>query len=219
MSNTKLIVYLSQFISEHKRMVIERVMQHRTRFVSLVLEDVYHPQNVGAILRTSDCFGVQDVHVIEIRNKLALSAVAMGAQKWLTIQKYKDTASCLFHLKQQGYQIVATTPHADLLLPDLLVDRKTVLVFGNEKLGVSDVVSEFADVQVKIPMFGFTESFNISVSVALCLYDVIQKVHMSKLDWRLDEHEKEEVLLGWLRKAVKASSLLEKALLKKENQR
>ncbi len=210
----KLINYFLHFVTEHKRELMEKVIKQRTKYVSLVLEDVYQSQNAAATLRTADCFGVQDIHVIEMHNKFINSSVAMGAQKWLTLQKYKNTNECLSQLKKDGYRIVATTPHTDLLLQDLQIDQKTTLVFGNEEAGVSDAVLEQADIQVKIPMFGFTESFNLSVSVALCLYDVMQKVHASNIDWHLSEQEQQDVLLEWLRNTIKGAAHLEKDFFK-----
>jgi tRNA (guanosine-2'-O-)-methyltransferase len=214
--NKELIEYLSAFISDNRRSKFEEVINWRTRHITLVLEDIYQPHNASAVLRSCDCFGIQDIHVIENRNKYTVNPdVALGSPKWLNLVKYNrhedNTRACLIGLKEKGYRIVATTPHKDdYNIQDLPVDGKLALVFGTELEGISDTVRELADEYVKIPMFGFTESFNISVSAAICLHTLVMKLHASGIDWKLGEEEKSEVLLNWLRNSISKSELLEK---------
>ena len=114
-------------------------------------------------------------------------------------------------LKKQGYRMVATTPHTDApYVHELPLEHKTALIFGTELTGLSDYTLKHADAFVKIPMFGFTESYNVSVSVALCLYDVIMRLHASAIDWHLDDHEQLDIRLQWYRRIVRASAELEK---------
>lgn len=214
--NTALIDYLSSFISENRKKKFEEVIQWRTRHITVVLEDIYQPHNASAVLRSCDCFGIQDIHVVENKNKYTVNPdVALGSPKWLKLIKYNkaenNTLECISTLKSKGYRIVATTPHKDdYNIEDLPVDGKLALVFGTELEGISDTVREHADEYVKIPMFGFTESFNISVSAAICLHTLTMKLHTSDIDWRLSEEERYEVLLNWLRNSIHRSSLLEK---------
>lgn len=218
---TELIEYLSGFISENRRQKFVEVIRWRTRHITVVLEDIYQPHNASAVLRSCDCFGIQDIHVIENRNRYTVNPdVALGSPKWLNLHKYKqaenNTLSCLRSLKEKGYRIVATSPHKnDCNIEDLPIDGKLALVFGTELEGISDTVREQADEFVKIPMFGFTESFNISVSAAICLHTLVNRLHRSGIKWQLEEKEKEEVLLGWLRNSINRSELLEKEFLKK----
>ena len=212
-----LIEYLSDFVTENRFKQFQRVLEHRTRYITVVLEDIYQSQNASAVLRTCDCFGVQDVHIIENSNEYNINPdVALGASKWLSLNYYNEkeqnTLDALNRLKQEGYRIIATTPHTDDI--DLeefdLSKGKTALVFGTELTGVSNVVMDNADEFMKIPMYGFTESFNISVSAAITLHHLIYKLKNSKVDWRLNEKEAGEILLNWLRKTIKKSDDIEK---------
>jgi tRNA (guanosine-2'-O-)-methyltransferase len=182
-----------------------------------VLEDIYQSQNASAVLRTCDCFGIQDVHIIENKNEYKINPdVALGASKWLSMNYYNktenNTLDAINKLKADGYRIVATTPHTnDVNLEDFsLSDGKTALVFGTELTGISDIVYENADEFMKIPMYGFTESFNISVSAAVILHHLTYKLRNSDIDWQLEEDESDELLLNWIRSSIKKSKLLEK---------
>jgi tRNA (guanosine-2'-O-)-methyltransferase len=183
----------------------------------VVLEDIYQPQNASAVLRSCDCFGIQDVHIIENRNKFRINpSVTLGSDKWLTIIKYKsdkdNTLQAIEEIKNEGYRIVATTPHSEsteLKEFDLLAG-KTALFFGTELEGISEDVSQNADVFLKIPMFGFTESYNVSVSVAIILYTLISKLHASDITWQLTEEERKEIKLMWLKNSIKKSDAIER---------
>ncbi len=211
-----LLEYLSSFITSERLALYNRVLNERTRYITVVLEDIFQPQNASAVLRSCDCFGIQDVHVIENRNTFDVDKeVAMGSSKWLTIHKYNkaenNTVKALKNLRKQGYRIVATTPHKDdHSLHDFdLTKGKTALVFGSELPGVSDLVMNEADEFIKIPMYGFTESFNISVSAALIMHYLSNKMRqIEKLNWQLAENEVDELKFQWIKKTVKKSHLL-----------
>jgi tRNA (guanosine-2'-O-)-methyltransferase len=206
-----LIEHLWQFISENKRQIMSNVIQHRTRHVTVVLEDIFQPHNASAVLRTCDIFGIQDVHIAEEKYKFkAVSSVAMGAAKWVDVYQHATIADAIAQLKKQGYRIVATTPHTDSCeLPQLPIDHKMALLFGSEQTGLSQEAMQHADMFVKIPMYGFVESFNISVSVALCLYDIMTRLHQSKIAWQLSDDEKDNLLLEWMGKVSKTAALLQ----------
>lgn len=212
MSEVKeLINYLTKFVSEERAKKFEDVVHKRSRHLTVVLEDIYQPHNASAVLRSCDCFGIQDIHIIENKNLYSVNEdVALGSSKWLNLIKYKNTISCIDELKKQGYKIIATSPHKnDCTIQELDILPKTALVFGTELKGISEEVSLHADGFVKIPMFGFTESFNISVSAALCLHTLIHKLHSSAINWELNELEKEQILLQWLRNSINRSELIE----------
>jgi tRNA (guanosine-2'-O-)-methyltransferase len=219
--SAELVKYLSGFISDNRKKKFEEIIQNRTRHITVVLEDIYQPHNASAVLRSCDCFGIQDVHVIENKNKYQVNPdVALGSPKWLNLYKYNgaenNTIACLNHLKNQGYRIVATTPHEkDCNLEELPIDSKTALLFGTELEGISDIARSKADAFVKIPMYGFTESFNISVSAAICLYSLTHKLHQADFDWHLTESEKQEVMLAWLRNSINKPELIEEEFRKK----
>ncbi len=210
----KLKEYLYGFISENKINLFEKNILNRTRHLTVVLENIYQPHNASAVLRSCDLFGVQDVHIIENGNRYKLSEqVAMGSSKWLNMKKYnsekENTIACFDELRAKGYKIVATTPHEkDVMLDELPIDQKTALVFGTELNGLSDVAMENADAYVKIPMYGFTESFNISVSAALSMFHLSEKIRKSDLDWHLSEEEKLDIHINWATAAIKKSDLI-----------
>jgi len=212
----ELIVYLEQFISETRRQKFDEVLSYRTRHITIALEDLYQPHNASAVLRSCDIFGIQDIHVIENKHAYTVNKdIAMGSPKWLNIHKYRkaenNTVDCIEKLKAKGYRIVATSPHKNgYELKDLPVDKPLALFFGTELTGISDTVRELADDFVAIPMYGFTESFNISVSAALCLHSLVEKLHQTDVDWHLSQTEKEELTLHWLRKSINKVEMIER---------
>lgn len=212
----ELLVYLLGFISENKRKKFDQVLQNRTRYLTIVLEDIFQPHNASAVLRSCDCFGIQDVHIIENANRYQVNPdVALGSSKWLSLYRYnltaQNTAACLEGLKMQGYRIVAASPHeSGYNLNELPIDQKTALVFGTEMHGLSDVALRMSDCFVKIPMYGFTESFNISVSAALCLYHLSEKLRNSDINWQLSPEEECRIKLGWAKQVLKDAEGIEK---------
>jgi len=212
-----LISYLSQFMTEARFARINEVAATRTRYITVALEDIYQPQNASAVLRTCDCLGVQDIHVIEKDNPFTVNPdVELGSAKWLDIHRYSDGShpaqTAIRHLRSKGYRIVATTPHRnDLILDDCdLATGPVALFFGTEMRGLTAEVIEQADEFIRIPMYGFTESFNLSVSAAICLYTLCRKLRASQLNWHLSARETEELILAWMRKSIQSADLLEK---------
>lgn len=215
--NDSLLEYLSGFVSERRKELFAKIVAMRTRYITVAIEDVYQSHNASAVLRTCDCLGVQDVHIIENYNTFETNPeVALGASNWLTIHKYNygenSSSEAIKRLKDGGYRIVATSPHInEVHLEDFSLDKgRTALFFGTEKEGLSQAALKHADEFLRIPMRGFTESFNISVSAAIILYQLTGKLHKSDIRWELTKTETEEVMLEWLRKSIKRADLLEK---------
>ena len=195
----------AQYVTPERREKIERNAQNRTRYVTVVLEDIYQGHNMSAVLRTCDCFGVQDVHIIEERHQYAVhEEIAKGASQWLSLYHYNqkdvnNTESCFSTLRDKGYLIVATTPHEhDMLIDALPLDQKVALVFGTEQQGLSTFALTHADAYVKVPMYGFTESFNISVCAGIALYELSRRLRASNLPWHLTPEEIIDLELEWL---------------------
>ena len=212
----QLVEYLSNFATKNKLQKIDEALKSRTRYVSVLLEELYQPMNISAAIRTCDCFGVQDVHIIENKNKFDdKCGISRGAFKWVDVKKHSSLSDSLSWFKKNNYKIFVTSPHAKKTLSDISFDSKVVLAFGTEMHGASDELLAAADECVSIPMFGFTESLNVSVSVALCLYDVILRLHKSDVSWGFSDKEKLEVKLSWLKRVIKRSEEHEKAFLKK----
>lgn len=213
-----LINYLSAVITQKRKDTFEQVLKYRTRYFTVVLEDIYQPHNASAVLRSCDCFGIQDVHIIENKNEYHVNPdVTLGSNKWLTIKRYNqknnNTLQALEHLKTNGYRLVATTPHKNKEVKADVFDvekGKTALIFGSELNGITRTVMENADEFLQIPMYGFTESFNISVSAAIILQILVKKLHDSNINWHVSGVEKQEIMLQWLRNSIKHPGLLEK---------
>lgn len=192
-------------ISEKRRQLFDRLVQNRTRHICVVLEDIFQSHNASAVLRSCDCFGVQDVHVIEDRNKYAPNSdVAMGSDKWVDYYKHAGILPAYRALRDKGYRIVATLPHEnDTMITDLDITQPTALVFGTELTGLSKEAVENADGYVKVPMYGFTESFNISVCAALSLFCLTEKMRASQtIPWRLSEDAQAELKLYWCMQTI-----------------
>lgn len=210
--------HLSSYLTPRRQELFNKTLDMRTRHITVVLEDIFQSQNASAVLRTCDCFGIQDVHIIENRNEFQVNTeVSLGSSKWLSLKKYNEAENnsleAIKQLKQKGYRIVATTPHTnDQELPDFDITKgKTALFFGSELPGITDTILNEADEFLKIPMFGFTESFNISVSAAIILHHLSLKMRENKdLKWELSQDEKDELKLEWIRKTIKKSELIEK---------
>jgi tRNA (guanosine-2'-O-)-methyltransferase len=219
----ELIHYLSTFISENRKKRFDEVIANRTRYLKIVLENVYQAHNASAVLRSCESFGIQDVHFIENKNHLKISDdVAMGSSNWLTIHRHNqsdnNTAEALQDLKKSGYRIVATSPHkTEQTIDQLHVNTKMALVFGTEIDGISQDVINQADEFVKIPMFGFTESFNVSVCAALCMYELTGRIRKTVPEYLLREEEKVDIYFEWLKTSVeKSEALIENYLNKKK---
>ena len=218
-----LVQYLKGFITEERKELFDKKIEERTRYLTVVLENIFQSRNISASIRSSDCFGIQDIHIIENNNLFEDDPeVSMGASKWIDIKHYKkkshNTVDAINQLKKKGYKIIATSPHnTDISLFDLDVDHKMAIIFGSEVNGCSHEALALADYKIKIPMYGFTESFNLSVSVSLCLQHLCYKIRDSQLNWKLNNQEKNEVMLKWLRKTIKASADIEKQFLKNYN--
>ncbi|WP_026967104.1 TrmH family RNA methyltransferase [Algoriphagus terrigena] len=217
-----LLDYLGQYITPHKKSVMERVLAKRTRHLTVVLEDIFKPHNASAVIRTCDCFGLQDIHVIEKTDQYKVNPyVTRGASQWVDLHKYYQEGSssvdtCFDSLREKGYKIYGTSPSADgISIYDLQPEEKLALVFGNEHEGISGEVKSKADGLVHIPMLGFTDSFNISVSASVFLFDLVRKAEKMGIEnFHLSESEKQELRMKWYRAIVKNSDIHEKVYRK-----
>ena len=218
----KLLHHLSNYLTPNRLQLYDQVLSMRTRYLTVVLEDTDKAQNASAVLRTCDCFGIQDIHAIENQTSFSVNRdIAMGSSKWLNLKKYNsglnNTLEVIQHLKEQNYRIVATSPHIDDQdLEDFDLSKgKVALFFGSERPGISETVRKEANEFIRIPMHGFTESFNISVSAAIILHHLTLKMHQNpNIDWQLSDDEKDTIKLQWIRKSIKRCDLIEKHFLK-----
>lgn len=203
--DSELVKYLENFLTPRRKALFEKVVEQRTNHFTVATEDVYQLHNTSAVMRSCDVFGIQNIHVIEERNLKKIDReIAMGAQKWVSLNRHRSSGECIDVLRGKGYQIVATTPSAmGGNLTDFDISKPSAIFFGTEKNGLSQEVIDKADQFIQIPMYGFTESLNISVSAAIILQYITQGLRNSKLIWKLDENEKNAVKFEWLSRSFK----------------
>jgi len=219
-----LIEHLSGFVTENRLSLFKQVLSERTRYITVLLEDIYQSQNASAVLRTCDCTGIQDVHIVEQINVYEINRdVALGSNQWLSLSYYNtgknNIEDAVEVLKNDGYRIVATSPHVEGTTPETfdLGRGKAALMFGTELNGLTDRALELADEFIQIPMVGFTESYNISVSASIVLYHLRGRLNASSLDWKIGEDERSGLLLDWLRTSIKMSEKIEEQFQKNYN--
>ena len=212
--NQALTTYLEGFVGERRLQRLREVLAERTNHFNIVLEDVYQSHNFSAVLRSADIFGIQTIDFIENKNTYKISEdVSMGATQWLSLNRYQkhenNTKACLQDLKARGYKIAATSLNKNSVsLQELDISKPVALVFGAELTGISKDVEEVADEFIKLPMYGFTESFNISVCAALCMFELTTRMRKEVPNYHLSEAEKQEVYLDWLKATVKKSDAI-----------
>ena len=219
-----LINHLSQYVSQNKIDKINWMLKYRTNYLTLILEDIYKPHNASATIRTCECLGVQNIHIIEKTSPFRVNRdVTQGSCKWVTLHRYNkknrnNAEACIKYLKSEGYRIIATTPNMDSKsLEEISVDTKLAFMFGNEEKGLSGYSLNAADAHLRLPVYGFTRSYNISVSVAITLSCIIEKLHKSSFPWQLARAEKKELALAWYKKSIRRSDLIEKAYLEQQD--
>ena len=219
-----IIDYLSGFINEERRERLQQILRERTRHITVVLEDVYQPQNASAVVRTCECLGIQELHVIENLYEYRLNpAVVQGSSKWIDLIRHNreeqdNSRACIEGLKQRGYRIVAMDPAPGGKTVDQLdVGKKLALSFGSEEPGLSAGLMDLADDTVRIPIHGFTRSYNLSVSAGISLYALVTALRGSGADWQLEERDATDLYIKWLAQSTPAGEqLLENYLKQKE---
>jgi len=204
-SEVEYLAYLEEFITENRKEKFIKVLQQRTNHFTIAIEDVFQLHNTSAVMRSCEVFGIQNLHVVEEKyGKKIDKEIAMGAQKWVDVSRYNSNMDCLKVLKEKGYQIIATTPHDNsCLLDDFDISKPSAIFFGTEKNGLSDEVMNEADGYLKIPMAGFTESLNISVSAAIIIQSIMSRLRKSDVDWKLTEEETISRRLAWTKNSIK----------------
>jgi tRNA (guanosine-2'-O-)-methyltransferase len=222
--NEKLLAAFYEMIPEAKRELFDKIAQERTKHITVVLENIYQEHNASAVLRTCDCFGIQELHVVESKNQYKIQRdIARGAGSWVDMYNYNegDTAlvDCISNLKNNGYKIVALTPDAnEHSIFDIPVDQPLALTFGTEGDGISDEVRATADYKISIPMVGFTESFNVSVSAALTLQAIRHRLEISEIDWKLSKEEQTTTKLKWCQKYMRNGDVVRRELERRLNE-
>ncbi|MHC5309641.1 TrmH family RNA methyltransferase [Myroides sp. LJL116] len=197
--------YLETFLTPNRVERFKQVLENRTNHITIVAEDVYQMHNTSAVMRSCEVFGVQNLGVIEQKyGKTIDKQIALGAEKWVDITTYTSPEQSMEELRNKGYQIVATTPHVEAHhLEDFDITKPSAIFFGTEKSGLSPEIMDNADTYLKIPMVGFTESLNISVSAALIIQSLSNRIRRSDLAWHLTPEQIIEKRIDWARKTIK----------------
>jgi tRNA (guanosine-2'-O-)-methyltransferase len=197
--------YLEGFLTDNRKEKFVEILKNRTNHFTVAIEDVYQLHNTSAVMRSCEVFGIQELNVVEQKfGKRIDTEIAMGAQKWVDINRYNTMQNCIDELKQKKYQIIATTPHNDsCMLSDFDITKRSAIFFGTEKQGLSEEVLQQADGFLKIPMVGFTESLNISVSAAIIIQDITNRLRQSTINWQLTETEILQKRLTWAKNSIK----------------
>lgn len=212
--NDKVLQELYDFISFEKQIKFDSIAADRTKYLTVVLEDIVKEFNSSAVLRSCDCFGIQELNIIAENQEFEVQReIARGASKWVDVVTYDGNDSpgvkCLTDLKKKGYQIVATSPHATKTIKDISLEKPIALVFGTEHKGISDSIKKNTDELIKIPMYGFTESFNISVSAAIILSQLRNLLEESKINWKLSPQEQTMLKINWCTKIIRNGEQVE----------
>jgi len=204
--------YMSRFLTDERREVLRRTAARRTRYMTLLTENMFHPQNASALVRHAEALGIQDIHTVETLCRFDPSVnIVRGTDKWIDIYRHESTAEALESLRADGYRIVATTPHRRSSTPETfdVGAGRFVLVFGTEHAGISDEVIEAADEFLSIPMCGMVESLNVSASAAILTYMLSERMRLTVDSWQINEEEQLHLLLRWTLQSVRdAESIL-----------
>lgn len=211
--------FLENILTENRKNKFLKVLENRTKHFTVVVEDIFQMHNASAVMRSCEVFGIQELNVIEQRyGKSIDKEIAMGAQKWVDIKAFDSISSCLESIKSQGYQIIATTPHEDDCdLENFDISKPSALFFGTERDGLSEEILQKADGFLKIPMVGFTESLNISVSAAIITQNLTNRLQKSEIDWHLSAEEILAKRMEWAKKSIKDIKRIEQRYYSENN--
>ncbi len=161
---------LAPLLTAERIAAIDRVLAARLGSVVPVVEDVYDPQNGAAVIRTAEAFGLQELHVVEPGVRFqAAHGITRGCHRWIDLHRWRDAALAIAALQARGFRVLATGPDAADTIADVAVDQPVAILFGNERSGLTARTAAACDGTVALPMYGFTQSFNLSVSAALAL--------------------------------------------------
>ena len=181
--------HLAEFLTDERRRTLATALAERTRYMTLLAENTFHPHNASALMRHCDAFGVQELHTVETLCKFSPNAsIVRGTDKWVDVRRHASTAEAIAALRAETFD-VARGPFA--------------LVFGTEHAGISDEAMAAADEYLRIPMCGLVESLNVSASAAILVYMLSQRVRSKVEGWRLPPLEAAALRLRWMRAAVR----------------
>jgi tRNA (guanosine-2'-O-)-methyltransferase len=191
-------------LTEHRKDWMERVLNNRTRHFTMVLEDLFDPHNISAVIRTAEVFGLQDIHIIEEINAYKVNkSILKGSFKWMSIYLYKQRQACFENLKAKGYRIAIASTNTTNTIQNLDLSIPTAFYLGTEFKGNHPDTLAKADVEFILPQYGVTESMNVSVAggVLMAYMDFwMQKVGRNTVT--LPDSEKDTLRQEWYNRQV-----------------
>ncbi|WP_395064377.1 TrmH family RNA methyltransferase [Flavobacterium sp.] len=219
MVDLEYLAFLENILTDNRKERFQQVLSKRTNHFTIAMEDIFQLHNTSAVMRSCEVFGIQQLNVIEERYTKSIDKeIAMGAQKWVDVNRFDSILGCISSMKSKGYQIIATTPHEkDCDLDDFDITKPSALFFGTERDGLSEEVLQNADGFLKIPMAGFTESLNISVSAAIIIQSLMSRLHKSNINWQLSDNEILEKRLQWAKNTIKDIKRIEERYFLEHN--
>lgn len=191
------------WMTPERKQRIEEVIRFRQPNLTVVLENVFDPHNLAAVMRTCDAVGIREVFAISDRIPLRKNwgyRSSRSANKWVELHSFTDRDACLQTVRKRYDTILASSLHGDARdLYSLALTGSLALVFGNEKYGVSEGMQQACDGYFRIPQVGMIHSLNISVACAVTLYEAYRQRKSAGLYERpgLDEHERARILAQW----------------------
>ena len=206
MNNQKIFQHLQQFLTDERLEKINHFAPESSDFVLPVIEDVFQFRNAAAIVRSIETCGFHKIIAMECEHEFSPNLrVTKGAETWVEVEKLPHNLDSLREIKNRGYKILAVSPENNAtMLSDYDLKEPVALVFGTEAAGVSEEILDFADETLAIPMYGFTQSFNVSVAAAICVYELKQKLLRSNLDYKLSEEKLWEMKVRWAMNSIKS---------------
>ena len=215
------IQQLAPLLTSGRKKRIDEVLSKRTKGICVLLEDIYQGHNISAVLRTCDTLGIQNIYIIQDSNKITLSkGISLGSEKWVTMEiktKNLSKKEYIKSLKKLGFKIIATVPpskNKSISLEKFKIKKKMIVAFGNEEKGLSKDILEESDSLISISMDGFNESYNISVSCAIVMNQLISEAKKSNKLTYLSNNERKKLRFDWYLKSLKNSSKVIKNLAK-----
>ena len=197
----------NSLLTEDRKEKIHQVIDSRTNYIRVAVQDIFHKHNVSACLRSCEAFGILNVDIINTKlvgGGFRPSSASKGVERWLSLHNYKSIEDYCRFVKDQGYKIAAAyPPHYNTVeIESLPVDTPLVLAFGNEHDGLSKEWDNFIDIAYTIPMYGMVESLNISVSCGITLNNIVTKARrlVDSSKYFLSDQEKQKLMNLWLEK-------------------
>ena len=203
-----------KIITPNKVELFEKIAAQRSKHLVIALENIQQDHNASAVMRSMDCLGFQELHLVEKNNRYEFQRdIALGAARWLDVIQHQEepepVLDAIQHLRSKGFKIVATTPHRDAYTPqNLPLDQPIALFFGAEKHGISEELQSHADYFVKIPMHGFTESYNVSVSAAILMSALRTRMLHENIPFIMNEKAQTELKISWCEKILNGGPAL-----------